>query len=161
MPERRIAEVAPSLELAREEAAHVVSRRERNRARVRLERLDDHAARRVAPAAPGELGEQLERPLLGPEVGQRQPEVGVDDRGERDALEVVALRHHLRAEQDGAIGVGEPLQRSRHRTALLDDIRIEPDPLQLREAFAELALEPLGARADARELGEPHDGHSS
>src|SRR5580765_3142869 len=66
--ERRVAEVAPPFELAREKARNVVPRGVGDRAGVRLERLNDDAARRVAAAAPGELGQQLKRPLLGAKV---------------------------------------------------------------------------------------------
>ena len=79
--------------------ADVVARRVRDRARVGLERLHEHAAGRVAAAAAGELGDQLERALLRAEVRHRERRVGVDHRGELDAGEVVALRDHLRAEQ--------------------------------------------------------------
>ena len=85
MPERRVAELAAALELAREEPRDVVPRRVRDRARVGLEGLDDHAAGRVSAAAAGELRDELEGALLGAEVGQAEARVGVDDRGERDA----------------------------------------------------------------------------
>ncbi len=49
--ERRVAERLAACELAREEAADVVARRVLHSAGVRLERLDDDAARRVPPAA--------------------------------------------------------------------------------------------------------------
>ena len=111
MLERRIAERAAAFELAVEEAADVVARGIRDRARIGLERLHDHAARRVAPAAAGELREELERPLLGAEVGQSEPHVGVDDRRELDAGKVMALRHHLRADEHRALGPLEPLER--------------------------------------------------
>ena len=42
-----------------------------------------------------------------------EPGVGVDDGRERDACEVVALRDHLRPEEHGPVGRGEPLERSR------------------------------------------------
>ena len=74
-------------------------RRVADRPRVGLEGLDEHAARRVAAAAARELGDELERPLLGAEVRDREARVGVDHGGERDPGEVVALRDHLRAEQ--------------------------------------------------------------
>ena len=67
---------------------------------------------RVAAAAARELRDELERPLLGAEVGHGQPRVGVDDRGERDAREVMALRDHLRADEHGAVGGREALERS-------------------------------------------------
>ncbi len=73
MAERRVAERLPARELAREEAGDVVARRVLHGARLRLERLDEDASRRVPAAPAGELGEQLERSLLGAEVGQRRP----------------------------------------------------------------------------------------
>ena len=62
-----------------------MARRVDDRPGVRLEGLDEHAPRRVAAAAPGQLREQLEGPLLGAEVRHAEARVGVDDRGERDA----------------------------------------------------------------------------
>ena len=56
------------------------------RARVRLERLHEHATGSVAAAAAGELRQELKRPLLGAEVRQPQPRVGVDDRGQLDEI---------------------------------------------------------------------------
>jgi hypothetical protein len=67
---RRVAELAPACQLVGEEARHVVVRGERDRPRVRLERLHEHASRRVAPAAAGELRDELKRALLGAEVRQ-------------------------------------------------------------------------------------------
>ena len=60
----------------------VVVHRMAERRRVGLERLHEHAPRGVPPAAPGQLRDELERPLLRAEVGQREPCVGVDDRSE-------------------------------------------------------------------------------
>ena len=79
-----------------------------NRPCIRLEGLDENAAGRIPSAAPRELGDQLERPLLGAEVRQRECRVGVDDRSEFDAAEVMTLGDHLRAEQDSALGGREP-----------------------------------------------------
>ena len=153
MPERRVAERAAALELAGEKAGDVVARGVLHRARVRLERLDEHAARRVAAAAAGELGEELERPLLGPKVGQTETGVGVDDGRELDACEVVALRDHLRAHEDGTLGAREPLERLAQLLRLRNRVRVEPDPLELGDVLLELALQPLRPRPDARELG--------
>ena len=98
---------APSFELVGEEARDVVPGCQLERARVRLEGLHEHAAGRVAAAAAGELRDELEGALLGTQVREPEPGIGVDDGGQRDTGEVVALRDHLRAEQDGAIGVAE------------------------------------------------------
>ena len=70
------------------------------RAGVRVERLDDHApAALAAAAAPGQLGHERERALLGAEVGEAQRGVGVQHDAERHVREVVPLRHHLRADE--------------------------------------------------------------
>ena len=151
--ERRVAERAAPLELLGEEAPDVVARRVGDRPRVGLERLHDHAPRRVAAAAPRELGDQLERALLGAEVGHREAGVGVDHGGELDPGEVVALGDHLRPEQDAGLGVAEAAERLGHLLGLRDGVRVEPDQLELRQLALELALELLRPGAEAREVG--------
>ena len=106
-----------------------MARGERNRARVRLVGLDEHAPRRVAAAAPGELGDQLERALLSAEVRQRHAGVRVDDGCKRNALEVMSLGHHLRPEEDRAVGLGEGGQPLRELSGVGGDVRIEADEL--------------------------------
>ena len=69
------------------------------RSRVRLEGLDDHFPGCVPAAAPGELGHELERPFLGPEVWKRKTRVGVDDGRDRNAGKVVPFRDHLRPDE--------------------------------------------------------------
>ena len=152
MAEGRIAELPPPRELLGEEAGDVVAGGEGERPRVRLERLHDHLPRRVAPAAAGELGDELEGPFLGTEVGQREPRIGVDDGGERDAREVVALRDHLRADEHDAVAGSEALERLVERAALPGRVGVEADPLELRQVLGELGLEPLRTRADPRQL---------
>ena len=98
------------------------------------------------------MRQQLERPLLGAEVGQAQTRVGVDDRGQRDAGEVVALRHHLRADQRRALGVAECAQRFGN-ASVLDRVGVEAEARQVGDRGRELAVQPLRARADPRELG--------
>ena len=102
-------------------------RRELDRPRVGLESLDQHAPRRIAAAAAGELGQELERPFVGSKVRHAERRVGVDDGRERDAREVVSLRDHLRAEQDGTLGLGEPAEGRRQFLGLLRRVRVEPD----------------------------------
>src|SRR6185312_12235446 len=99
-----------------EETRDIVPRRKRDRARIRLERLHEDAAWRVAPATPGELGQQLKGALLRAEVRQTETGIGVDDRGERDAGEVMSLGHHLGADEHHSVGVGEAGQRRCKRT---------------------------------------------
>ena len=68
MAERRVAELAPPFELVGEEARDVVPGRQLERARVRLEGLHEHAARRIATASPRKLCHELERPFFGAKV---------------------------------------------------------------------------------------------
>src|SRR4051812_36425411 len=151
MAERRVAERAAALELARVEPRDVVARGVRDRARIGLERLHDDAPRRVAAAASRELGDELEGSLLGAKVRQTEPRVRVDDGGELDAGEVVALRNHLRADEHGAIGAGEPFERVAEVLGVLDGVGVEPDALQLGDALLELTVELLGTGADTGE----------
>ena len=151
--ERRIAELPAPLDLLRQEPTDVVPRREADRARVRLEGLDEHAPGRIPPTPPRELGQELERPFLGAEVGEAETGVGVDDGRERDALEVVSLRDHLRADEDGALRLGEAREGLGGRARPLDRVGVEADQLELRKLLGELSLEALRPRAQARELG--------
>ena len=152
MPERRVAQCLAALELPGEEPGDVVVDRVSQRRRVRLEGLDEHAPGRVTAAASRELRHELERPLLGAEVGDREAGVGVDDRGERDAREVMALRDDLRADQDGPVRVPEALDRVTEGARPRRDVRVEPDPLELGKAPLELRLEPLRPCTDPGEL---------
>src|SRR6266545_7544617 len=152
MSKGRIAELPPPLELAREKPRDVVARRELDRARVRLERLHEHAARRVAAAPARELGEELERALFGAEVGQSEPGVGVNDGRERNTWEVMTLCDHLRPDEHDAIGRGEARQRGGERTGARDGVGVEPDALELRQLRLQLPLEPLRARTEPRQL---------
>jgi hypothetical protein len=67
----------------------------------------------AAAGAPGELGDQRERPLLGAEVGEAQRRVGVEHDAERDAVEVVPLGDHLRADQHARAGALEARSTAR------------------------------------------------
>src|SRR5205823_6529933 len=105
VPEGRVAEGAAALELPGQEAGDVVPRGVLDRARLRLERLDEDAAGRVAAAAARELGEELERPLLGAEVGQAEPRVGIDDRSGLADAAVVAAKRPVAMQREGDVAV--------------------------------------------------------
>ena len=119
---------------------------------IRLERLHDHASGRVAPAAAGQLRDELERPLLRAEVGEREAGVGVDDRSDLDTGEVMALRDHLRPDQHGGASGREPLERLAQRAGPRRRVGVEPDPLEAGHPPRELGVEALRAGPDAREL---------
>ena len=107
---------------------------------------------RVAAAAARELGDELERPLLRAEVREREARVGVDDGRERDPGHVVALRDHLRPDEDCPLGRAEALEDVAHRARPARDVRVQPEPLELGDALRELRLEPLRPGADPGEL---------
>ena len=139
-------------ELVGEEAGDVVPNRVRERRRVRLEGLHDDPARRIPAAPAGQLRHELERPLLGAEVREREPRVRVDDRRDLDAREVVALRHHLRPDQHGRARRREALERIAQRARPRGGVRVEADPLEAGHSPRQLRVEALRPRTDAREL---------
>ena len=136
----------------REVAGDVVADGVRERRRVGLERLHDHPPGRVAPAPTGELRHELERPLLGSEVREREPGVRVHDGGDLDAGEVMPLRDHLRADERSGAGAREALERLAKRSRARSGIGVEPNPLEPGKPPFELRIEPLRSRTDAREL---------
>ena len=158
MPERRVPERAPPLDLRGEELSDVVPGGQANRARVRLERLHEHAAGAVAATPPRKLCHELERPLLRSEIWEPEAGVGVDDGCKRDSHKVVPFRHHLRAEQDRSVGGGEARERLGGRAWPRDRVCVEPDSLELREPLLQLTLEPLRPRAEPRELARTARG---
>ena len=128
--EGRVAERLASLELAREEPATSWLTACRERRSRRAGRSARDASRGVATAAPRELGHELERSLLGSEVGQREAGVGVDDRCERDARALMSLRDHLRADRTARSALANRSSTSRTAPAARD-VRVEAEPLEL------------------------------
>jgi hypothetical protein len=108
-----------------------VARGELDRARVRLEGLHEHAPGRVAAAAAGELRQQLERPLLGAEVGRTEPRIRVDDGCQRDAGESGVPSPPSAPDQRRALRVGECAQRVARRS-VLDSVGVESEANQGR-----------------------------
>ena len=157
MPERRVAELAPPLELLGE--AGVVARgvAKRESSGWKLCRITFPGASRPLPA--GELGDELKGPFLGAEVGQREPGVGVDDRRERPPREVVALGDHLGADEDGA--VGSPALQTPAAPRLRSRVRVQQIRSSSGTRGGRLGLEPLCLRRRSRELRRPHDGQAS
>ncbi len=155
VPIGRIAERLAPLQLAGHEAVGVVSGRVTQRARRRVERLDDHPpAPLPASAAAGELGHEREGALLRAEVREAQRGVGIEDHGQRDGREVVALGHHLGAhEHTGGRGV----EAAQHRAARArgGHVGVEPEHGQRPHQLLELPLELLRARPVARHRRGP------
>ena len=91
-------------------------------------------------------------PLLGAEVRKGEACVGIDDGGDLDAREVVALRDHLRADEHGRARGAEALEGVLERTGASRRVRVEPDPLESRNPASKLGVKALRAGADPREL---------
>ncbi|MOA15663.1 hypothetical protein D3C78_1358320 [compost metagenome] len=71
---------------------------------VRQMGLDQYAARLFrTTGAPGDLDDLLGHALAGAEVGGEQPAVGIEDRHQGDAGEMVTLGEHLGADQDARL----------------------------------------------------------
>jgi fructose-1,6-bisphosphatase II len=87
--------------IARKKGVDVVPGRKRHSGVIRVPRLHNHPPRRVAAAgAPRHLDEELEGALARPEVGDAQRGVRVDDADDGHSGQVVALRDHLRPDED-------------------------------------------------------------
>ena len=99
--ERRIVHQSPEAQLFLEERRVVLLRGMLYRVVLWIVRLHQHfAAQFAAPRATRHLREQLEGALRGAEVRQAERHIRADHAHQRDALEVVSLRHHLRAYED-------------------------------------------------------------
>ena len=92
--------------------------------------------------------------------GNRSVEVGVDDADQRDVGKVVTLGDHLRADQHLAAGSGEALEHARQARVRRGDVGVEPQQLDAGQQAGHLALESLGAVAEAGELGALQAGHT-
>src|SRR5919109_3596755 len=158
MLKRWVPELLSARELVGEESGDVVPSGERERRRVGLERLNEDETRRIAPAAAGELRDELKRSLLGPEVRECETRIRVDDRRHGDTGEMMALRDHLRPDEHCGACLGEAAERLTQRSGTGRRIGVETDPFEPRQASRELALEPLRPRADPGELDRPTFG---
>src|SRR5215470_16682447 len=110
--ERRIGQHAAEVQLALEERKVILPDGVLNRVMLRIKRLDEHAAGEIAAAgAACDLREQLKSALGGAKVGQAERGVGADYADQRDALKIVALGEHLRADQNIERAAREGAQR--------------------------------------------------
>ena len=147
--ERRIAQRTAALELAGQEAVGVVAGGGLDRGRGGRAGLDEHAAAaRAAAGAARELRDQRERPLLGAEVREAQGRVGVEHDAERHVREVVALGHHLGAEQEASRRGVEAREQLRHGVLGRRRVGVEAEDRDI-ERLLELGFHALGARAVA------------
>ena len=127
--------------------------REPHHALVGIPGLEHDRARVAAPAAAaGELREQRERALLAAEVGPGEALIGVDRRGQAQIAEVVALGHHLRADEHGGRLAREALERRVETALALGRVGVEAQHRDVRQQLGHGLADALGARAEAGEL---------
>ena len=153
-PERRVAEPLAALELAVQELLHGVAGGERAPTRPSGSQAWTITAPAIArpPRAARELRQQRERPLLGAEVGQGQPRLGVDHRGQlarrerRGPWRRSACRPARPGRPRGS-GRASPPARPPRR-----DVGVQPQHLEAREPLDQIGLDALRARADPRQV---------
>ena len=115
---RRVVEDAAEAHLLLGERGVVVRQRGADGVVLGKVGLDDDASRTFAAAgAARELRQHRVGALDRAEVGKAEVAVGGEHRGQPDAGEVMALGHHLRADQDPRASVGEALE---HRGGAAD-----------------------------------------
>ena len=73
----------------------------------------------------GQLRHEREGSLLGAKIGEAQRRIRVEDDAEHHAVEVVALGHHLGAEQDPGLRGLEARQDHCCAPAALGDVGVE------------------------------------
>src|SRR5439155_3628191 len=107
-----------------------------------------------ASGAPRHLDEELERALRGAEVGDVEREVGEQHGDERDAGDVVALAHHLRADEDVRLAGPPRPQDPALRARPPRGVAVEAVDRGERMTGAERRLDLL--RSDAERLEPAH-----
>lgn len=77
----------------------------------RMVRLNDDLAGTISSAGPAcELSQEVIGALHCPEIREAQVGIRQEHTGQCDPRKVVALGHHLRADQDLSLAIGEPLE---------------------------------------------------
>ena len=100
----------------------------------------------LGPAGPaGHLGEQLEGALGGPEIGDLQAQVGVEDAHQGEHGEVVALGQHLGAHQDVHLAQFRGQQPRLQGAPAQGGVPVQAQDPGGREQAAQLVLDLLGA----------------
>src|SRR3984893_6887375 len=145
----RIGHRAPEWRFALVKCRIVLLYRVLNRVVLRIKSLNQDASRQIATAcATGNLREQLEGALGGAKIRQAQRGIRADHTDQRDALEIMALREHLRASQNVERAPGERAERFLVLPLGSGGIAIEPRYSRAGKFFAQALLQMLGAFAE-------------
>ncbi len=121
---------------------------------VGYEGLHDHAARSDVASGPArDLREKLKGAFGGAEVGHVEADVGRHHTDEQHARKVVALGHHLGADEDIELAFAEVTQHVGHEPATTRTVAVEPRDARVGESTLHFFFEPFGANAEQRRLG--------
>ena len=119
-------------------------------------RLHQHAAGKLSAAgAAGDLRQQLEDALGGAEVGQPESGVRAHHADQRDAVDVVALGDHLRADEKIDLACVEPGEQALHLVAPAHGVAVHASDARVGEEFLQPLLALLRARAEIIEVLTP------
>ena len=147
--ERRVVQQTPELQFPLEKREIILPRGELDRIVLGIIRFDQNfAGQRAAPGAPGNLRQKLKRALGGPKIRQTELRIRGNDSHQRDALEIVAFRNHLRADEDVDFPGSKIAQHLLVGALGADRVAIQARDFRVGEFFAEFFLELLGARAE-------------
>ena len=148
---RRVPELFAIVELVLDEPAHVVARGEDDGRVLRVARLDEDRARTLAAArATRHLDEELETALGRAEIRHGERGVGVDHADQRHVRKIVALRDHLRADEDVDLAGAHPGEHGL-RLGPAATSRSSRATRAAGNAAATVVFELLGAEAFERE----------
>ena len=111
---------------------------------VRLE--DDAPGAWASARPPGDLRQQLERPLRGAIVGQVEGHVGGDDGGQRDRRQVEPLRHELCAHQHVGAAVPEVIVDRFECAPRCQGVAVQTCDAEAWESVSNLGLHALRPR---------------
>ncbi len=104
------------------------------------------------------MGEHLVRALEGPEVGEGQHAVCVEDADDADVGEVEALCDHLGAYEDVEFAAGEGFDEAAVRVAAARCVGVHARDAGVREELGELLLDALGAESARAVVGAAAGG---
>ena len=144
--EGRIRKLASKLEFLVGKTFVIVVTGELDGGRMGREGLDHHFAFHFTPSrAARDLGQELEGPFAGAEIGDVEGEVGVEDGGEGDVGEVEALGDHLGAEEDVDLAGSEGGEGVLEDVFLARGIGVEAGEAGFGKDLAEDFLDLFGA----------------
>ncbi len=147
--ERRKTRRAPLLQRHAGEGVEVVPRQVLVQRMRRVFGLDQHFARqRAAPGAPANLHELLEQALRRAKIRCVQRGIGADHPHQGELRKVVALGHHLRADQDVGTAVGDGRQQAFPLRAGARRVAVDAQHARLRKQLRQPRLDTLRTAAE-------------